>query len=246
MLERPPTAAATSPLHSPGHCCSWPPPRQPPSKFPRRRSLQPCAGPAANAMSRRSPLNSMPSCAALTCAKTRSSSTRWASRHCAFSPHSAPNARASNSCHKPPKRRSSNTPTTRSSPVSPASPTKPARGSWLRSATTAPASPAPDSLKAFAGSAPVTRASGRSRVVSCRRIKNDRLAAVGFTWGLSALNLSPGARAHYDRRRAACDGHAAAFRNLFNRFLGCLHRCLHKRLHYNETIAFPPTAPAAA
>nr|WP_243707196.1 hypothetical protein [Micromonospora sp. KC606] len=40
------------------------------------------------------------------------------------------------------------------------------------------------SLKAFAGAAPVTRASGRSLVVSQRRIKNDRLAAVGFTWGL--------------------------------------------------------------
>ncbi|MBG0831752.1 IS110 family transposase [Planomonospora sp. ID67723] len=99
------------------------------------------------------------------------------------------------------------------------------------------------SLKAFAGSAPVTRASGRSLVVSCRRIKNDRLAAVGFTWGLSTLNLSPGARAHYDRRRATGDGHAAAFRNLFNRFL---YHCLHKRLHHNETLAFPPTVPAAA
>ncbi|WP_352244853.1 transposase [Actinoplanes sp. NBRC 103695] len=67
------------------------------------------------------------------------------------------------------------------------------------------------SLKGFAGAAPVTRASGRSLVVSQRRIKNDRLAAVGFTWGLSALNQSPGARAHYDRRRATGDGHAAAF-----------------------------------
>ncbi|MER7360821.1 transposase [Nonomuraea dietziae] len=101
------------------------------------------------------------------------------------------------------------------------------------------------SLKAFVGSAPVTRASGRSLTVSCRRIKNARLAAVGFTWGLSALNLSPGARAHYDRRRAAGDGHAAAFRNLFNRFLGCLYHCLHKRLRYSETLAFPPTVPTA-
>ncbi|MFD6650638.1 IS110 family transposase [Micromonospora chalcea] len=102
------------------------------------------------------------------------------------------------------------------------------------------------SLKAFAGAAPVTRASGRSLVVSQRRIKNDRLAAVGFTWGLSALNQSPGARAHYDRRRTAGDGHAAAFRHLFNRFLGCLHHCLRTRQHYRETTAFPMPVEATA
>jgi transposase len=101
------------------------------------------------------------------------------------------------------------------------------------------------SLKAFAGAAPVTRASGRSLVVSQRRIKNDRLAAVGFTWGLSALNQSPGARAHYDRRRATGDGHAAAFRRLFSRFLGCLHHCLQTRQPYREATAFPIAAVAA-
>lgn len=41
-------------------------------------------------------------------------------------------------------------------------------------------------LNAFAGSAPVTRASGRSLIITHRRVKNDRLAAVGFTWGLAA------------------------------------------------------------
>lgn len=48
-------------------------------------------------------------------------------------------------------------------------------------------------LKAFAGSAPVTRASGRSTVVTHRRVKNDRLATAGFTWAFSALVGSPGA-----------------------------------------------------
>ncbi|MEU4781008.1 transposase [Micromonospora sp. NPDC023633] len=45
------------------------------------------------------------------------------------------------------------------------------------------------SLKAFAGAAPVTRASGRSLVVSQRRIKNDRLAAVGLHLG--AVSAQP-------------------------------------------------------
>jgi transposase len=85
-------------------------------------------------------------------------------------------------------------------------------------------------VKAFAGSAPVTRASGRSLVITHRRVKNDRLAAAGYTWALAALRASPGARAHYDRRRASGDGHAAAFRHLFNRFLGCLYHCLQNGL----------------
>ena len=57
------------------------------------------------------------------------------------------------------------------------------------------------SLKAYAGSAPVTRASGKSCVVMSRRIKNQRLAAVGYVWAFVSLTKSPGARAHYDRRR---------------------------------------------
>ncbi|WP_189958513.1 transposase [Streptomyces alanosinicus] len=104
-------------------------------------------------------------------------------------------------------------------------------------------------LKAFAGSAPVTRTSGRSTVVTHRRVKNDRLASVGFTWAFSALVGSPGARAHYDRRRAAGDRHAAALRNLFNRFLGCLYHCLQYGDLYAEMTAFPilePVETAAA
>lgn len=93
-------------------------------------------------------------------------------------------------------------------------------------------------LKAFAGSAPVTRASGRSIVITHRRVKNDRLAAAGFVWGFAALTGSVGARAHYDRRRAAGDRHAAATRNLFNRMLGQLYHCLQTAQCYDETTAF--------
>ncbi|MGH3523449.1 MAG: IS110 family transposase, partial [Mycobacterium sp.] len=53
-------------------------------------------------------------------------------------------------------------------------------------------------LKAFAGSAPVTRASGKKTVVLHRHIKNRRLAAVGSIWALTALRASPGARRHFD------------------------------------------------
>jgi transposase len=101
-------------------------------------------------------------------------------------------------------------------------------------------------LKAYAGAAPVTRASGKKMVVLHRTVKNKRLAAVGYLWTFAALRLSPGARAHYDRRRLAGDRHAAAQRHLFNRFLGCLHYCLRTRQLYAEHTAFPADVDLAA
>lgn len=95
------------------------------------------------------------------------------------------------------------------------------------------------SLKAYAGSAPVTRASGKSCKVMSRKVKNQRLAAVGYVWAFVSLTRSPGARAHYDRRRAAGDRHVAAQRNLFNRFMGMLFHCLQNDHTYDEAIAFP-------
>jgi transposase len=97
-------------------------------------------------------------------------------------------------------------------------------------------------LKAYAGAAPITRASGKTTAVLHRRVKNQRLAAVGYTWAFAALTASPGARAHYDRRKADGDRHAAAQRNLFGRPLGCLHHCLATSQRYDETIAFPHLA----
>ena len=103
-------------------------------------------------------------------------------------------------------------------------------------------------LKAYAGSAPITRASGKTRSVTQRKVKNNRLAAAGYTWAFAALTASPGARAHYDRRREAGERHTAAQRNLFNRLLGCLWHCLQAGQHYDETTAFPArqATPAAA
>jgi hypothetical protein len=101
-------------------------------------------------------------------------------------------------------------------------------------------------LKAYAGAAPITRASGRKMVVQFRRIKNTRLAAVGSVWALSALRHSPGARLHYDARRAAGDWNHQAQRNLFNKLLGQLHHCLKTRTHYCEHQAFPSRLASAA
>ncbi|MET8538275.1 IS110 family transposase [Streptomyces sp. NPDC005065] len=99
-------------------------------------------------------------------------------------------------------------------------------------------------LKAYAGSAPIARASGKSVAVLARRVKNQRLAGVGYMWAFAAMSHSDGARAHYDRRREAGDRHTAAQRNLFNRMLGCLHHCLTRRVCYSETVAFPACSDA--
>jgi transposase len=93
-------------------------------------------------------------------------------------------------------------------------------------------------LKAYAGSAPVTRASGRSHVVTHRRIKNDRLAAVGYTWAFMAMTNAPEARAHYQSRKTHGDRHGAALRHLFNRMLGQLYHCLQTHQTYNPIKAF--------
>lgn len=102
------------------------------------------------------------------------------------------------------------------------------------------------SLKAYAGSAPVTRSSGKSCMVMSRKIKNQRLAAVGYVWAFVSLTRSPGARAHYDRRREGGDRHVAAQRNLFNRFMGMLFYCLQNGHIYDEAIAFPQPSPELA
>jgi len=101
-------------------------------------------------------------------------------------------------------------------------------------------------LKAFAGSAPITRASGKKTVVTHRHIKNRRLTAVGSIWAVAALRGSPGARRHFDARRAAGDWNRQAQRHLFNKFLGQLHHCLQTGQHYNEHQAFPPPLTLAA
>ncbi|WP_086670367.1 IS110 family transposase [Streptomyces albovinaceus] len=98
-------------------------------------------------------------------------------------------------------------------------------------------------LKAYAGASPITRASGKKSSITRRWVKNNRLNHAGYLWAFSAITASPGAKAHYRRRRDQhADWHAAAQRNLFNRMIGQLYHCLQQRHPYDEALAFP--APA--
>jgi transposase len=104
--------------------------------------------------------------------------------------------------------------------------------------------------KNYAGSSPITRASGRSKIVLARFIRNNRLADALQSQALSALTASPGARAYYDKQRTRGLGHNAALRQVSNRLVGILHGCLKTGTRYDEATAWPNavthTKPLAA
>ncbi|WP_433512360.1 IS110 family transposase [Nonomuraea sp. CA-143628] len=92
--------------------------------------------------------------------------------------------------------------------------------------------------KNYAGTSPITRASGKKKTVLARYVHNDRLRDALSSQAFTALNTSPGARAYYDKQRARDLSHQAALRQLANRLVGILHGCLKTRTPYNETTAW--------
>jgi transposase InsO family protein len=68
--------------------------------------------------------------------------------------------------------------------------------------------------------------------------QNQRLAVVGYNRTFTAIDASPGARAHYDRRKASGERHTAAQRNLFGCLLDCLRHCLATGRPYDELGGF--------
>jgi Transposase/Transposase IS116/IS110/IS902 family len=100
----------------------------------------------------------------------------------------------------------------------------------------------PQSRKNYAGTSPITRASGRSRIVLARHARNRRLADALERRAFCSLSQSPGARACYDQLRARGKTH----RQLANRWTGILHVCLQRGQLYDETAAWQHPETAAA
>jgi transposase len=100
--------------------------------------------------------------------------------------------------------------------------------------------------KNYAGTSPLTIASGRKRAVLARHVRNRRLYDAVDQWAFCALQQSPGARTFYDQHRAAGDLHHQALRALGNRLVGILHGCLRHYTHYDEHKAWAHRQPAAA
>jgi transposase len=95
--------------------------------------------------------------------------------------------------------------------------------------------------KNYAGTSPITRQSGKRKLVLARYVHNDRLVDALGLQAFASLRASPGARAYYDQLRARGTGHRAALRQLGNRLVGILHGCLKTGTHYDEDRAWTPT-----
>ena len=94
------------------------------------------------------------------------------------------------------------------------------------------------SRRDYAGTSPLTVASGRKHTVRARFVRNRRLYDAVDQWALCSLQASPGCHDFYRKRRAAGDLHHQALRALANRLVGYLHGCLRTRTRYDEAIAW--------
>jgi len=104
----------------------------------------------------------------------------------------------------------------------------------------------PKARKNFAGTAPITKASGTRRVVLARVARNRRLADACYWWAFCSLTRSHGARHYYDALRRRGKTHHQALRALANRLVGILHGCLEHRQRYSEHVAWPTPVVIAA
>jgi len=96
--------------------------------------------------------------------------------------------------------------------------------------------------KNYAATSPITRQSGKKKIVLARYVHNDRLIDALMAQAFAALTASPGARTCYDDLRAAGAGHRPALRHLANRLVGILHGCLKTGTLYDEGTAWPGRA----
>jgi transposase len=100
--------------------------------------------------------------------------------------------------------------------------------------------------KNYAGTSPITRASGKKKAIVARFVHNDRLIDALMAQAYSSLRVSPGAKAYYQQQRARGANYNAALRQLANRLVGILHGCLKSGRHYDETTAWSHHISAAA
>jgi len=87
-------------------------------------------------------------------------------------------------------------------------------------------------LRAQAGAAPITRQSGKTRVVLMRRACNRRLRAAVWHWARNSIRFDAHSRAHYQRLRIR-HGHARALRGVADRLLDLLITMLKTRTLYD-------------
>ncbi|MDP8927355.1 MAG: transposase [Actinomycetota bacterium] len=90
----------------------------------------------------------------------------------------------------------------------------------------------------YAGTSPITIASGSSKAVLARFVRNRQLADACWQWARCALSTSPGARAYYNAHNPGPHTSRTARRKLANKLVGILHGVLETGVPYDESTAF--------
>ena len=93
-----------------------------------------------------------------------------------------------------------------------------------------------EALQCYAGTAPVTRASGKSRLVHIRRACNKVLRATVHLWADESRQQCAWADAYYKRKKGQGRTHAQALRCLGQRWLKILWRMWSDRTPYDESL----------
>lgn len=102
-------------------------------------------------------------------------------------------------------------------------------------------------LRAFAGTAPITkRSSKRTFVVHMRYACKQRLRNALFHWSRTSIQGDAAARAYYDQLRARGHHHARALRSVADRWLRILVAMLRSGRTYDPSRFSPALAPVVA
>jgi hypothetical protein len=104
----------------------------------------------------------------------------------------------------------------------------------------------PKARKNYAGTSPVTIASGCRSTVNARYVRNTGLIDALMRQAMAAPAGSAGARAYHDRQRARGLPHNAALRHVGNRLVGILHGCQATRSTCDESTALGHHTTAVA
>jgi transposase len=102
-----------------------------------------------------------------------------------------------------------------------------------------------DRLRAHLGTAPVTTASGKRRLVSMRRACNRRLRWAAYHWGRASVQHDAPSGAYYRELRARGHRHGRALRSVVDRWLRILMAMLRHNTLYDAS-RFAVTAESGA
>ncbi len=94
--------------------------------------------------------------------------------------------------------------------------------------------PTAETLQALAGTCPVTKQSGKFRIVTFRHACDHAFRQIVQQWAKASIDHSPWANSYYEAVRPHCSSENEAYRKLANRWLEVLWRLWQDRQPYDE------------